>query len=148
MFSDGFAFDPATQIVSIEPYKYLHNFLQMPPVLIIFLAGVVSVLYGIGITLFRRSTKGIWFTGSGTVLAVFALFLIAGFNKTSFYPSLHDLQSSLTIINSSSSLFTLKTMMYVSFIIPFVAAYIWYAWKAINNTKITEEEMKSEEHKY
>jgi cytochrome d ubiquinol oxidase subunit II len=148
MFSDGFAFDPGTQIVSMEPYKYLHNFLQMPMVLIIFLAGVVGVLYGIGITVLRSSTKGIWFTGSGTVLAVFALFLITGFNKTSFYPSLYDLQSSLTILNASSSLFTLKTMMYVSFIIPFVAAYIWYAWKAINNTKITEEEMKSEEHKY
>jgi len=148
IFSNGFAFDPGTNIVSVEQYKYLHNFLQMPAVLIIFLVGVVGVLYGIGITVFRGSTKGIWFTGAGTVLAVFALFLIAGFNNTSFYPSLNDLQSSLTIINASSSLFTLKTMMYVSFIIPFVAAYIWYAWKAINNTKITDEEMKSEEHKY
>jgi len=82
------------------------------------------------------------------VLSVFSLFLIAGFNGTSFYPSLYDLQSSLTIRNASSSLFTLNTMMYVSFIIPFVVGYIWYAWKAINNTKITEEEMTSKEHKY
>jgi cytochrome d ubiquinol oxidase subunit II len=82
------------------------------------------------------------------VLAVFSLFLIAGFNGTSFYPSLFDLKSSLTIRNASSSLFTLKTMMYVSFIIPIVLAYIWYAWKSINNKKITEEEMNSEEHKY
>ena len=148
LISNGFAFDPGTGIISIEQYKYLHNLFQMPIVLLIFLTGVVSVLYGIGITVFSAGTRGIWFTGSGTVLAVFALFLIAGFNNTSFYPSLHDLQSSLTIINASSSLFTLKTMMFVSFIIPFVAAYIWYAWKAINNTKITEEEMKSEEHKY
>ena len=105
-------------------------------------------MYGIGISLFRKSFSGIWFSGSGTVLAVFSLFIVAGFNGTSFYPSSHDLQSSLTISNASSSLFTLKTMMYVSFIIPFVLAYIWYAWKAINNEKITPEEMNSEEHKY
>jgi cytochrome bd ubiquinol oxidase subunit II len=148
ILSKGFAFDPGTGIISMEPYKYLHNFLQMPAVLILFLAGVVSVLYGIGLTVFSGSTRGIWFTGPGTILAVFALFMVAGFNSTSFYPSLKDLQSSLTIMNASSSLFTLKTMMFVSFIIPFVATYIWYAWKAINNTRITEEEMKSEEHKY
>ena len=82
------------------------------------------------------------------MLAVFSLFLVAGFNGTSFYPSLFELQSSLTIKNASSSHFTLKTMMYVSFLIPFVIVYIWYAWKAINNDRITEEEMNSEEHKY
>jgi cytochrome d ubiquinol oxidase subunit II len=120
----------------------------MPVVLILFLAGVVGVLSGIGLTVFRNSSSGIWFSGSGTVLAVFSLFLLAGFNGTSFYPSLYSLQSSLTIRNASSSLFTLKTMMYVSFIIPLVIAYIWYAWKAINNKKITEEEMNSKEHKY
>lgn len=132
----------------MEEFKYLHNFIQMPLVLILFLAGVISVLFGIGSTILKKSTNGIWFTGGGTVLAVFSLFLVAGFNGTSFYPSSSDLQSSLTIGNASSSLFTLKTMMYVSFIIPLVMAYIWYAWKAINNTRITEEEMKSEEHKY
>jgi cytochrome d ubiquinol oxidase subunit II len=132
----------------VEKFKYLHNFIEMPVVLILFLAGVAGVLYGIGITLFKRSLSGIWFSGAGTVLAVFSLFLVAGFNGTSFYPSLSDLQSSLTIRNASSSLFTLKTMMYVSFIIPLVLGYIWYAWKAINNSKITEEEMNSEEHKY
>jgi cytochrome d ubiquinol oxidase subunit II len=148
LIAEGFAADPGTGIVSAEKYKYLNNFLEMPPVLIMFLAGVLSVLYGIGITLFRSSTKGIWFTGAGTVFTVFSLFLIAGFNGTSFYPSVFDLQSSLTIVNASSSLFTLKTMMYVSFIIPFVIAYIWFAWKAINNTRMTEEEMKSDDHKY
>ena len=120
----------------------------MPVVLVLFLAGVIGVLSGIGITILKKSVTGIWFSGAGTVLSVFSLFLIAGFNGTSFYPSIYDLQSSLTIRNASSSLFTLKTMMYVSFIIPFVLVYIWYAWKAINNTKITEEEMTSEEHKY
>jgi Cytochrome bd-type quinol oxidase, subunit 2 len=148
LFSKGFAADPLTGSITVEKFKYMHNFIHMPVVLILFLAGVAGVLFGIGITVFRKSLSGIWFTGSGTVLSVFSLFLIAGFNGTSFYPSLFDLQSSLTIRNASSSLFTLKTMMYVSFIIPFVIAYIWFAWKAINNNKITEAEMSSEEHKY
>ena len=148
LVSKGFAADPVSGSISMEKFKYLHNFIEMPVVLILFLAGVAGVLYGIGITLFKRSLSGIWFSGAGTVLAVFSLFLVAGFNGTSFYPSLSDLQSSLTIRNASSSLFTLKTMMYVSFIIPLVLGYIWYAWKAINNSKITEEEMNSEEHKY
>jgi cytochrome d ubiquinol oxidase subunit II len=148
LFSKGFAADPMTGTISVEKFKYMHNFIQMPVVLILFLTGVVSVLFGIGITIFRKSMSGIRFTGAGTVLSVFSLFLIAGFNGTSFYPSLFDLQSSLTIRNASSSLFTLKTMMYVSFIIPLVLVYIWYAWNAINNNKITEEEMNSEEHKY
>ena len=148
LIAEGFAADPKTGIVSAVKFKYLNNFLEMPPVLIMFLGGVLSVLYGIGVTIFKGSTKGIWFTGAGTVFAVFSLFLIAGFNGTSFYPSVYDLQSSLTIVNASSSHFTLKTMMYVSFIIPFVIAYIWFAWKAINNTRMTEEEMKSDDHKY
>jgi cytochrome d ubiquinol oxidase subunit II len=148
LFSTGFAADPATGKIIIEEFKYFHNFIQMPLVLILFLAGVIGVLYGIGISVLRISTKGIWFTGAGTVFAVFSLFLVAGFNGTSFYPSSYDLQSSLTIRNASSSLFTLKTMMYVSFIIPFVLAYIWHTWKAINNKKITKEEMRSDWHVY
>jgi cytochrome d ubiquinol oxidase subunit II len=148
LLSSGYAYDPLTWNISLEKFKYLHNFLQMPVVLVMFLAGVVGVLYGIGISVLGKSLKGIWFSGTGTVLTVFSLFLVAGFNFTSFYPSSHDLQSSLTIRNASSSLFTLKTMMYVSFIIPFVFAYIWYAWRAINNTGITEAEMNSDEHKY
>lgn len=148
LLSKGLAVNAGTGIVSVENYKYFHNFIEMPVVLIIFLIGVITVLYGIGITIFKGGLKGIWCGGSGTVLAVFALFMIAGFNGTPFYPSLSDLQSSLTITNASSSFFTLKTMMFVSFIIPFVLAYIWYAWRAINNTKMTESEMNSEDHKY
>jgi cytochrome bd ubiquinol oxidase subunit II len=148
LLSDGFASDDGTGTMSVEKFKYLHNFIQMPVVMILFLAGVVGVLFGIGISVFRKSVSGIWYSGAGTMLAVFSLFLVAGFNGTSFYPSLFELQSSLTIKNASSSHFTLKTMMYVSFIIPFVIVYIWYAWKAINNDKITEEEMNSEEHIY
>jgi cytochrome d ubiquinol oxidase subunit II len=148
LLSPGYAVNQETGLVSLENYKYLHNFLQMPLVLIMFIAGVISVIYGIGTTLFKGSQKGIWFTGSGTVLTVFSLFLVAGFNGTAFYPSSHDIHSSLTIRNASSSLFTLKTMMYVSFLIPFVAGYIWYAWSAINKKRITEDELKGEGHVY
>ena len=148
LVSKGFAVDSVTGNIIIEKFKYLHNFVEMPVVLVLFLAGVIGVLSGIGITILKKSVTGIWFSGAGTVLSVFSLFLIAGFNGTSFYPSIYDLQSSLTIRNASSSLFTLKTMMYVSFIMPFVIAYIWYAWKAINRTKITEGEMNSDGHAY
>lgn len=148
LLSSGFAVNNQTGKITVEEFKYFHNFIQMPHIMVLFLIGVMGVLFGIVISLLNKSTKGIWFSGAGTVLTVFTLFIIAGFNGTSFYPSSSDLQSSLTITNSSSSLFTLKTMMYVSFIIPFVFVYIWYAWKAINNTKITEEEMNSGGHKY
>lgn len=144
----GFAVDPVTKTVSIENYKYLHNLIQMPLVLIIFLAGVVAVLAGIYITIFKISRKGIWFSGIGTIFTVFAVFLLAGFNNTAFYPSIFDLQSSLTIENSSSSHFTLTVMSYVSLMVPFVIAYIWYAWRSISKTKITQEEMDLSEHKY
>lgn len=148
LFSDGFTVDMTNGDILTEELKYLHNLLAMPLVLVVFLAGVVLVLYGLGISLFGRSRRGIWFSGSGTVLTVFALFLTAGFNDTPFYPSLSDPGSSLTIFNASSSEFTLKTMMYVSFLIPFVAGYIWYAWKSISRKKITEEEIITEEHIY
>jgi cytochrome bd ubiquinol oxidase subunit II len=148
LLSDGFAVSTDTGLAVMEKYKYFHNFIQMPVVLIMFLSGVTGVLYGTGITIWKGSRKGIWYNGTGTVLIVFALFLVAGFNMTSFYPSVYDLNSSLTIRNASSSAFTLKVMMYVSFIIPFVAAYIWYAWKAINRKQITDEEMKEEGHVY
>jgi cytochrome d ubiquinol oxidase subunit II len=148
LLSKGFAADPLTGTVTLEKFKYFHNLIQMPVVLVLFLAGVAGVLYGIGNTLLRKKLSGIWYSGAGTVLAVFSLFLIAGFNGTSFYPSLFDLQSSLTIRNASSSHFTLKAMMFVSLIIPLVVVYIWYTWKAINNKRITEEEMNSGEHKY
>lgn len=148
LVSEGFAYDRATGAVTMERFKYLHNLLQMPLVLITFLAGVISVLYGIGTALFRASRSAIWYTGAGTILAVMALFFIAGFNGTAFYPSVSDPGSSLTIDKASSSFFTLKTMMYVSFIVPFVLAYIWYAWKAINRKRITGEEMKAGGHLY
>ncbi|GET19929.1 cytochrome D ubiquinol oxidase subunit II [Prolixibacter sp. SD074] len=140
----GFAYDPKTFEVSMEPYKYLHNFLQMPVVLIIFLVGVVGVLWGIISSLLKDKTNGIWYAGIGTVLTIFALMLVAGYNNTCCYPSNFDLQSSLTIVNSSSSKYTLTVMSYVSLMLPFVLAYIWYAWKAINREKITESEITGE----
>lgn len=144
----GYAYESATMIVSIEKFKYLHNLLAMPLVLIVFLLGVVAVLFGIGKDLFAKPGKGIWFSGIGTVLTVFALFLVAGYNNTCFYPSAYDLQSSLNIQNSSSSEFTLHAMSIVSLFIPFVLVYIWYAWKSINNKKIDAEEMQSDAHLY
>jgi cytochrome bd ubiquinol oxidase subunit II len=148
LLSQGFAYDRVNDTVTMEKFKYLHNLLNMPMVLILFLAGVVSVLYGIGSAIFKDSRKGIWFSGAGTVATVIATFLTAAFNGTAFYPSAFDLNSSLAIENASSSLFTLKVMMYVSFIVPFVVAYIWYAWKSINDRRITEEEMKMDGHVY
>ncbi|HPA86958.1 MAG TPA: cytochrome d ubiquinol oxidase subunit II [Bacteroidales bacterium] len=148
LLAEGFAYNRETSAVTMEKFLYLNNLISMPLVLVVFLAGVVLVLAGLWKALFRASGSGIWYTGSGTILAVMGLFLIAGFNGTSFYPSSFDLDSSLTIENASSSLFTLKTMMYVSFMVPFVIAYIWYAWKAINDRKITPGEMKTEGHTY
>jgi cytochrome bd ubiquinol oxidase subunit II len=148
LLKDGFAYNSETGVVSIESFKYLHNLLQMPLVLIVFLIGVVGVLLGIFTDLFRKAGKGIWFSGAGTVLTVFALFLVAGYNNTCYYPSVYDLQSSLTIRNSSSSEFTLRAMSIVSLLVPFVVAYIWYAWKSINNKKIDKEEMQDGSTKY
>jgi len=144
LFMEGFAVGNNGVIVK-EKLKYLHNLIQMPLVLIVLLAGVIALLWGIAITVFKGARNGIWYTGAGTVLAVLALMLIAGFNNTPFYPSLHDHSSSLTIHNASSSRFTLSTMFYVSFIIPFVLAYIWYAWKSINRKRITVEELEGGE---
>ena len=146
--SDGFAVNPATKEVYMEPFKYFNNFLAMPVLLILFLLGVVGVLWGIGISLLKTTTKGIWFAGLGTVLTVWSLLMSVGFNNTAYYPSTFDLQSSLTIANSSSSQYTLTVMSFVSLFVPFVLAYIWHAWKSINNKRIDDDEMKNESHLY
>ncbi|MCK5535787.1 MAG: cytochrome d ubiquinol oxidase subunit II [Bacteroidales bacterium] len=163
LFLDGFAVNPETKEIFMEPYKYLHNLIQMPLVLIILLTGVVGVLWGIAKAILKKnSTNAIWFAGTGTILTVFALFLVAGFNNTAYYPAFpwdstilenpealkSFIQSSLTIENSSSSKYTLVAMSYVSIMIPFVFAYIFYAWRALNKKKITEEEMDNSSHKY
>ena len=147
----GYAVDPETKQVFMEPYKYMHNFLQMPVVFIMFLLGVVFVLLGIMRPLMdykQCHTKGIWISGTGTIMVVLALFLIAGFNNTAFYPSYTDLQSSLSIENASSSNYTLTAMSYVSLLVPFVFAYIWYSWRVLTRKKITASEMEDESHVY
>jgi len=146
LLKDGFAYHPETLEVFMEPYKYLNNYLQMPVALILFLAGVVLVLYGVGITWFKESRKGIWFSGPGTFLTVLSLFFVLGFNNTCFYPSSYDLQSSLTIQNASSSHYTLTAMTYISLFVPVVAAYIFFTWRAIDKHKINDEDMKSGDH--
>ena len=149
LLADGYAVRPETGEVFMEPYKYLTNFLQMPVVLLVFLVGVVAVLWGIIRTLWKPAfDKGIWFAGAGTVLTVLALLLVAGYNNTAYYPSTHDLQSSLTLANSCSSQFTLKVMAYVSILVPFVLAYIFYAWRSIDNRKIDAKEMEEGGHAY
>ena len=148
LMADGRAVDPATGVISVEPYKYGRNLLAMPAVLVLLLLGVLSALWGLGKGMFTDSRKGIWFAGAGTVATVLALLLTAGWNDTAYYPSLADTQSSLTIYNSSSSEFTLKVMSGVSVLIPFVVAYIWYAWRSINRKPVTRSEINEGGHIY
>lgn len=146
LLKDGFAYDPATGVISMESMKYLYNLLDMWYLAIVLLVGVVLLLFGIVRTVLSNTyIKGIWPAGIGVVLVVLVLLLIAGWNNTAYYPSNADLQSSLTIINSSSSEFTLRTMAIVSLFIPFVLAYIVYVWHAMDRKKITKEEIKHED---
>ena len=150
LLAEGYAVNPETGEVFMEPYKYLTNFIEMPVVLLVFLIGVLAVLWGIVRTVWKPSfDKGIWFAGAGTVLTVLALLLVAGYNNTAYYPSTADLQSSLTLANSCSSQFTLRVMAYVSVLVPFVLAYIFYAWRSIDRKKIDAAEMQDEKgHAY
>jgi len=146
LLKDGFAVDPVSGIIVMEPMKYLHNCLDMWYLSIVLLIGVVLLLYGIARTVFSNTYfKGIWPAGIGVVLVVLVLFLLAGWNNTAYYPSNADLQSSLTIANSCSSEFTLKTMTVVSFFIPFVLAYIVYAWWSIDKKKIDKNEIEHDD---
>ena len=148
LLKDGFAYNEEG-IIYMEPYKYLHNFIEMWYLIVLLLIGVIMVLYGIIKTIFSKSyIRGIWPAGIGTVLTVLALLLCCAWNNTAYYPSTADLQSSLTLVNSCSSEFTLRTMFYVSLLVPFVLAYIYYAWRAIDKKKITKEELKSDDHAY
>lgn len=146
LLKDGYAADAATGIIAMEAMKYLNNLTSMWYVSMVLVAGIVLVLYGIARTILSATYyKGIWATGIGTVLTVLALLLCAGWNNTAFYPSTADLQSSLTIANSCSSEFTLRTMAYVSIFVPFVLAYIVYAWHSIDKKKIDIKEITKDE---
>ena len=149
LLSDGYEFADGSSEIYVRPYKYFFNLVEMPWVAVLFLAGVASVLYAIIRAAFATKWRlGIWFSGIGTVLVVLSLFFLAGYNNTPYYPSATDMQSSLTIYNSSSSLFTLEVMSVVSLLLPFVLGYIFYAWRAMDRAPITELEMESGEHKY
>ena len=148
LLKDGYAYNPETGVIFLEPMKYLHNLLDMWYLVVIILVGVVLLLYAIVKTVVSKTyIGGIWFAGVGVVLVVLALLLCAGWNNTAYYPSNIDLQSSLTIANSCSSEFTLRTMALVSILIPFVLAYIAYAWWSLDKKKIDENDVK-EGHAY
>ena len=148
LLKEGFAVNPETGEIFMEPYKYFNNFIEMWYLLILLLIGVVLVLFGIGKTIVSKDyISGIWPAGIGTVLTVLALLLCCAWNNTAYYPSTADLQSSLTLTNSCSSEFTLRTMFYVSLLVPFVLAYIVYAWRAIDAKKLDKDEIKTD-HAY
>lgn len=149
LFSEGFAVDPVTGVVSMEKYKYFTNLIEMPIVLILFLLGVVAVLVGVVGTWFSAGFRsGIWFAGIGTVVTVCSLLLTAGYNNTAYYPATPDLQSSLTIVNSSSSEFTLKAMSIVSLLIPVVLGYIVIAWRSMEKKRIDVADINADDHAY
>ena len=148
MFIDGFAVNPDTLEVFMQPNKYFHNLIEVPVILIVLLVGIVLVLWGIISSLLKHTENAFWFTGFGTILTVMGVFFMAGFNHTAYYPSTFDLQSSITLANSASSKFTLTVMSYVSLMVPFVIAYIVWAWRAMDKHKFSIEKMNKEEVKY
>lgn len=149
LLAKGFAVDPTTGEVSLVQYKYFFNLIELPVVLVLFLLGVVAVLGGIIWTILKPEfKKGIWLAGPGTIITVCSLLLIAGYNNTAYYPSATDLQSSLTIFNSSSSEFTLNAMTIVSILIPFVLAYIFYGWRSMEKKRTDIADINSDDHAY
>lgn len=144
LLMSGFAVDATTGRISMESGKYLHNLLAMPVVVILLLLGLVGVIFGVISARFLGKESGIWSAGLGTVLVGIALFSLAGYNNTAFYPSISDLQSSLTIHNASSSHYTLTAMTYVALAVPFVIAYVWYVWRLMDAKKISPADLKGE----
>jgi cytochrome d ubiquinol oxidase subunit II len=147
MFISGFAVHENGEVY-MEPYKYFHNLIQQTYLFIMLLVGILLVLWGFYSSLFKNQANAFWKAGVGTLITVMAIFFLAAFNHTAYYPSTYDLQSSLTLANSSSSKYTLVSMAYVSLMVPFVLAYIVWAWRALDNHKISKEELKKEQIKY
>mgnify|MGYP001008692601 CR=1 FL=1 len=150
LLAEGYAVKPDTGEVVLEKFKYFNNLIQQPVLLIMILLGIASLKSGIIFSIFNKNwKKGIWFAGAGTILTVTTLLLVAGYNNTAYYPSSFDPQSSLTIFNSSSSYFTLKVMSVVSLLIPFIAAYIFFAWRSLEKTHTSVEEINEKDsHAY
>ncbi len=148
LLMSGYGYDPQSQTVEIVAFKFLKNFMAMPVVAIMLLAGTILVLFSLYITLFKESNRGIWTSGLGTVLVVMSLFLVLGLNNTVYYPSLSDMQSSLSIENSAGSHYTLTAMSYVSLFVPAVLAYIIAVWRAMDREAITIDEVESDSHHY
>jgi cytochrome d ubiquinol oxidase subunit II len=148
LFADGYVYDANTKIVSIESMKFLNTFLDIPILLVILLAGVLSLLYGVFVAIFKSNDKAIFFTGFGSVLVVTIVMFILGINNSVFYPSLVDIQSSLTIENSSGSLYTLSVMSVVSLLVPVVLWYTTALWRSMNKTKMTIKEVQEDSHHY
>lgn len=144
----GQRYDTVNQLVYIEPHRLWNSLIDLPFLAILLVAGILLTLWGIAMAIFRRSTKGIWFSGSGVILVVFALFMLLAYRGNCYYPSNIDFQSSLHLRNSSSSYFTLTVMSYVSTLVPFVAAYMFWAWRAINRNKLSDKELNEGGHVY
>ena len=148
LLMNGHGYDPQSQTVEIVAFKFLKNFMAMPVVALMLLAGTLLVLFSLYSTLFKESNRGIWSSGLGTVLVVMSLFLVLGLNNTVYYPSLSEMQSSLSIENSSGSHYTLTAMSYVSLFVPAVLAYIIVVWRAMDREPITIDEVESDSHHY
>ncbi|WP_295422116.1 cytochrome d ubiquinol oxidase subunit II [Sulfurovum sp.] len=148
LFANGYRYDPSTGVVSVERMKFLHSFMDMPVLLAALLAGVASLLYGVYIGIVKQARKAIWFTGIGTIVTVTVVMLILGWDNSVYYPSLADLQSSLTIVNSSGSHYTLSVMSVVSLLVPVVLLYIFFVWRSMDKTQMTIDEVKSDSHHY
>ncbi|WP_434581424.1 cytochrome d ubiquinol oxidase subunit II [Sulfurimonas sp. NW15] len=148
LFMDGLRYDPDTLVVSVESMKFLHSFMDMPALAGLLLVGVLTLLYGVVIAVTKKAQKAIWFSGLGVILTVLVLFLILGLDASAFYPSLADIQSSLTIQNSSGSHYTLEVMSIVSVLVPVVLLYIIFVWRSMDKSQITIDEVKSDPHHY
>jgi cytochrome d ubiquinol oxidase subunit II len=145
---DGYAVNPADGTIVLEANKYLHNLLQMPVNLILLLVGLVLVVLGVVLNRFTASVRGIWLSGPGTVFTCLAIFFLAGYNNTAFYPSKIDLSSSLTIYNASSSHYTLTIMTYVALLVPVILGYVTWAWRKMDSQKLTLEELNADKKSY
>ncbi|MEA5005927.1 MAG: cytochrome d ubiquinol oxidase subunit II [Rikenellaceae bacterium] len=145
----GYSVNPESGIITPVPYKYFHNMIATVWPGIILIIGTILVLWGLGTNYFSSGKHSFYTTAGGIVMAVWSILLCAAFNNTAYYVSNYDIQESLTLYNSSSSLFTLKVMAYVSLIIPVVVAYIAYVWRALTRKQISSEALNAQDsHKY